>query len=209
MFPRGFPTPVAPEKHCAHSWAQSSKHAAAQTASVVTKSSKSQYCVVDSASILYICIYTMCYHIVRVWTTSQFMAILCSDLLVRLDFHPTAIVQLPRLFWDETTSVAGCQMTKRLISPKAKPYGSVKYLIISHYEYILGISWEGPFPWCHITHLAPIDYAETAVQPWSCVAEAEWESNMAMEDPPLIADFPILTSIYKGFPSQPCLITRG
>ena len=149
MFPRGFPTPVAPEKHCAHSWAQSSKHAAAQTASVVTKSSKSQYCVVDSASIIYIYIYTMCYHIVRVWTTSQFMATLCSDLLVRLDFHPTAIVQLPRLFWDETTSVAGCQMTKRLITPKAKPYGSVKYLIVSHYEYILGISWEGPFPWCH------------------------------------------------------------
>ena len=59
------------------------------------------------------------------------------------------------------------------------------------------------------THLAPIDYAETAVQPWSCVVKAEWESNMAMENPPLIADFPILTSIHKGFPSQPCLITRG
>ena len=30
-----------------------------------------------------------------------------------------------------------------------------------------------------------------------------------MENPPSMDDFPIETSIYMGFPSQPCLITEG
>ena len=32
---------------------------------------------------------------------------------------------------------------------------------------------------------------------------------MAMENGSLISDFPIKASIYRGFSSQPCLITRG
>ena len=30
-----------------------------------------------------------------------------------------------------------------------------------------------------------------------------------LENPPFMDDFPIETSVYMGFPSQPCLITGG
>ena len=40
-----------------------------------------------------------------------------------------------------------------------------------------------------------------------CWGDTFQQSNMAMENPPFMDDFPIETSIYMGFPSLPCLIT--